>query len=81
MYVLSLISDMPLGAPLPDFIYVTGQEFTSVLVEYELEPSFFASKSIFKSLYRSTSLMGRTRYTNPWVPEGHTYVNLNLQFW
>jgi hypothetical protein len=41
---------MPLGAPLPGYIYATGQEFTSFLVEYELEPSFFISKSIFKSL-------------------------------
>jgi hypothetical protein len=41
---------MPLGTPLSGFIYATGQEFTSFLVEYELEPSFFLSKSIFKSL-------------------------------
>jgi hypothetical protein len=39
-----------------------------------LEPSFFVSKSIFESLYLSTSMMGRTRYTNPWVPEGHTHI-------
>jgi hypothetical protein len=23
--------------------------------------------------------MGRTRYTNPWVPEGHTHVSLQGQ--
>jgi hypothetical protein len=42
---------MPLGAPLPGFIYATGLEFTSVLVEYVLESSFFVSKLIFESLY------------------------------
>jgi hypothetical protein len=42
-----------------------------------LESSFFVSKSIFKSLYLSTSIMGRTRYTNPWVPKGHTHVTCN----
>jgi hypothetical protein len=36
---------------------------------HRLEPSFFISKSIFKSLYLSTSLMGWTRYTNLWVPD------------
>jgi hypothetical protein len=44
------LSDVPLGAPLPGFIYATGLEFTSVLVEYGLEPSFFVSKSS-SSLY------------------------------
>ena len=29
---------------------------------------------IFESLYLSTSLMGRARYTNPRVPEGHILV-------
>jgi hypothetical protein len=29
---------------------------------------------IFESLYLSTSLIGRARYTNPRVPEGHTLV-------
>jgi hypothetical protein len=48
--------------------------FTSVLVKYGLEPSFFVSKSILESLYLSTSLMGQTRYTNQWVPEGHIHV-------
>jgi hypothetical protein len=67
---------MPLGAPLSGFIYATGLRFTSVLVEYWLEPSFFVSKSIFESLLRSTSLMGQTRYTNPWVPKGHTHVSI-----
>jgi hypothetical protein len=69
------LSDVPLGAPLPGFIYATRLGYTSVLVEYGLEPSFFVSKSISESLFRSTSLMGRTRYTNPWVPEGHTHVS------
>jgi hypothetical protein len=55
-------------------IYATMLRFTRILVEYVFEPSFFVSKSIFESLYLSTSLMGRTRYTNPWVPEGHTHV-------
>jgi hypothetical protein len=66
---------LSLRAPLPGFIYATGQEFTRVLVEYGLESSFFYSKSTFESLYLSTSLMGRTRYTNPRVPEGHTLVS------
>jgi hypothetical protein len=44
-FVVYEISDVPLGAPLPGFIYATGQEFKSVLVEYVLEPSFFISKS------------------------------------
>jgi hypothetical protein len=66
---------LPLRAPLPGFIYATGQEFTSVLVEYGLEPSFFASKSIFEPLYLYTSLMGRAQYTNPRVPEGHSHVS------
>jgi hypothetical protein len=26
-------------------------------------------------MYLSTSIMGRTRYTNPWVPKGHTLVS------
>jgi hypothetical protein len=65
---------MPLGAPPPGFIYATGQKFTCFLVEYELEHSFFVFKSIFESLYLSTSIMDRTRYTNLWVPEGHTHV-------
>jgi hypothetical protein len=26
-------------------------------------------------LYLFTSLMGRTRYTNLWVPEGHTHIS------
>jgi hypothetical protein len=30
--------------------------------------------SLVESLCRSTSIMGRTRYTNPWVPEGHAHV-------
>jgi hypothetical protein len=64
----------PLGAPLSGFIYATRLGFTSVLVEYGLEPSFFVSKSILESLYLSTFLMGRTRYTNQWVPEGHIHV-------
>jgi hypothetical protein len=66
---------VPLGAPLPGFIYATGQEFTRVLVEYGLEPSFFYSKLTFESLFLSSSLMGRTRYINPWVPKGHTLVS------
>jgi hypothetical protein len=37
---MTLDVDVTLGAPLPDFIYATGQVFTSVLVEYVLEPSF-----------------------------------------
>jgi hypothetical protein len=65
---------MPLGASLPDIIYATMLGFTSVIVEYGLEPSFFVSKLISESLYLSTSLMGQTRYTNPWVPKGHTHV-------
>jgi hypothetical protein len=56
---------IPLGAPLPGFIYATGQEFTRVLDEYGLESSFFYSKSTFESLFLSSSLMGRARYTNP----------------
>jgi hypothetical protein len=40
-----------------------------------LEPSFFVPKSIFESLDLSTSMMGRTRYTNPWVPKGQTHVS------
>jgi hypothetical protein len=69
---------MPLGAPLPGFIYATGLEFTSVLVKYVLELPFFVPKSIFESLYLSTSIMGRTRYTNLWVPEGHTHVTMRM---
>jgi hypothetical protein len=71
----NLIFDVPLGAPLPGFIYATRLGFTSFLVEYGLEFPFFVSKSIFESLYLSTSIIGRTRYTNPWVPEGRTHVN------
>jgi hypothetical protein len=67
--------DISLRAPLPGFIYATGLGFTSVLVKYGLEPSFFVSKSIFESFCRSTSLMGRTRYTNPRVPKGHIHVS------
>jgi hypothetical protein len=36
--------------------------------------AFLYLQVIFESLYRSTSLMGRTRYTNPWVLEGHTDI-------
>jgi hypothetical protein len=79
VYEISELFDVPLGAPLPGFIYATGLEFTSVLVEYGLESSFFVFKSIFESLYLSTSLMGRTRYTNLWVPEGHTLVTHSHQ--
>jgi hypothetical protein len=37
---MTLDVDVTLGTPLPGFIYATGQEFISVLVEYVLEPSF-----------------------------------------
>jgi hypothetical protein len=73
--VYEIFDVMPLGAPLPSFIYATRLRFTRVLVEYGLEPAFFVSKSIFESLYLSTSLMGRTWYTNLWVPEGHIHVS------
>jgi hypothetical protein len=66
---------VPLGAPLTGFIYATKLGFTSVLVEYVLNFPLFISKSIFESLFRSTSIMGRTWYTNPWVSEGHTHVS------
>jgi hypothetical protein len=36
---------LPLGAPLPGFIYAIRLEFTSVLVEYRLKLPFFISKS------------------------------------
>jgi hypothetical protein len=45
-----------------------------VSVEYILEFPFFVSKSIFESLFWSTSTMGRTQYTNPWVLKEHTQV-------
>jgi hypothetical protein len=44
--MLYILSDVPLGAPLPDFIYATRLRFTSVLVEYILELPFFISKLI-----------------------------------
>jgi hypothetical protein len=75
---LSMLLVVPLGVPLSGFIYATRLGFTSVLVEYVLEPSFFVSKSIFESLCLSTSIMGRTRYTNPWVPKGHIHVTQQL---
>jgi hypothetical protein len=35
--------------------------------------------NLVESLYLSTSIMGRTRYTNPWVPEVHTHVTTKTQ--
>jgi hypothetical protein len=74
MSMISIEFWCPLGAPLPGFIYATGQEFTRIPVEYGLEPSFFYSKSIFESLFWSISIMGRTRYTNLRVPKGHSLI-------
>jgi hypothetical protein len=69
---------MPLGAPLPGFIYATRLEFYKCSSRIRIRAAFIHLQVIFESLYLSTSIMGRTQYTNPWVPEGHTHVKPSL---
>jgi hypothetical protein len=65
---------MPLGVPLPGFIYATGLRFYKCPSRIRIGTFLLRFQVIFESLYLSTSLMGRTRYTNPWVPEGHIHI-------
>jgi hypothetical protein len=64
-----------LGAPLPGFIYATGIRFYKCPIRIHIRTFLPRLQVIFESLFQSTSIMGRTRYTNPWVPEGHTHVS------
>jgi hypothetical protein len=71
---------MPLGAPLPGFIYATGLRFYKSPSRIQIRAFLLRLQVIFESLYLSTSIMGRTRYTNPWVPEGHIHVTRVQEF-
>jgi hypothetical protein len=73
-----LSCDVPLGAPLPGFIYATGQEFYKSSSRIQIRAFLLRLQVIFESLYLSTSLMSQTRYTNQRVPNGHTHVNRQL---
>jgi hypothetical protein len=66
---------MPLGAPLPGFIYATRPRFYKSSSRIRIRVFLLLLQVIFESLYLSTSLMGRARYTNPRVPEGHIHVS------
>jgi hypothetical protein len=66
---------MPLGAPLPGFIYATGLSFYKCPSRIRIRTFLLRLQVIFESLYLYTSIMGRTRYTNLWIPEGHTHVS------
>jgi hypothetical protein len=65
----------PLGAPLPGFIYATGLSFYKCPSPIRIRTFLLHLQVIFESLYLSTTIMGWTRYTNPWIPEGHTHVS------
>jgi hypothetical protein len=70
-----VFSDVPLKAPLPGFIYATGLRFYKDPSRIRIRAFLLRLQVIFESLSLSTSLMGQTRYTNPWVPEGHIHVS------
>jgi hypothetical protein len=63
-----------LGAPLPGFIYATGLRFYKSPSRIQIRAFLLCLQVIFESLFQSTFIMGRTQYTNPWVPEGHIHV-------
>jgi hypothetical protein len=64
-----------LGVPLPGFIYATRPRFYKSSSWIRIRVFLLLLQVIFESLCLSTSLMGRARYTNPRVPEGHTHVS------
>jgi hypothetical protein len=70
-----------LGTPLPGFIYATGLRFCKSPSQIRIRTFLLRLQVIFESLYLSTSLMGRTRYTNPWVPEGHIHVRRSAKLY
>jgi hypothetical protein len=74
-YDIRCLSDISLRAPLPGFIYATRLRFYTCPSRIRIRVAFLRLQVIFESLCRSTSLMGRTRYTKPWVPEGHVHVS------
>jgi hypothetical protein len=75
-YSMSMIwLEFSLGAPLPGFIYATGLRFYKDPSQIQIRTFLLRLQVIFESLCRSTSLMGRTWYTNPRVPEGHIHAS------
>jgi hypothetical protein len=64
-----------LGAPLPGFIYATGLRFYKSSSWIQIRVFLLLLQVIFESLFWSISIMGRTRYTNLRVPEGHSLVS------
>jgi hypothetical protein len=69
----------PSRGALPGFIYAIRLGFTNILVKYKVfvlySKSILRAGQLIESLYRSTSIMGQTRYTNPWLPEGHAHIS------
>jgi hypothetical protein len=75
MICLDLCFYHPLGTPLSGFIYATRLRFYKRPSRIRIRIFLLLLQVIFESLYLSTSLMGRTRYTNLWVPKGHIHVS------
>jgi hypothetical protein len=60
----------------PAWLYICNRaRFYKGSSRIQIRTFLLRQQVIFESLCRSTSLMGRTRYTNSRVPEGHIHVS------